>query len=92
MISKEKLIEWLEERLEIAKIYEDDDAVFIYTNILDAIKDGEFEEENKSCNKCKNWESRNENVKWYDLHYSDKMMGREFDYCPDCGRKLRIEK
>ena len=46
MISKKKLIAYLKEKLQDALNWEtkQEDAIFIYTNILDAVKEGEFEE------------------------------------------------
>jgi hypothetical protein len=47
MISEKKLIAYLKNKLQDALNWEtkQEDAIFIYANILDAIKEGEFEEE-----------------------------------------------
>jgi len=46
MISEKKLIAYLKDKLQDALNWEtkQEDAIFIYTNILDAVKEGEFEE------------------------------------------------
>jgi hypothetical protein len=46
MISEKKLTRYLKDKLQDALNWEtkQEDAIFIYTNILDAVKDGEFEE------------------------------------------------
>jgi hypothetical protein len=47
MISKQKLVAYLKDKLQDALNWEtkQEDAIFIYANILDAVKEGEFEEE-----------------------------------------------
>jgi len=46
MISEKKLIAYLKDKLDDALNWEtkQEDAIFIYTNILDAVKKGELEE------------------------------------------------
>lgn len=46
MISEKKLIEWLEERMTALYDWEDGEK-WAYSNILDAVKNKEFEEEKK---------------------------------------------